>query len=587
VQNIARLILILVVSCSGIATRAQGFLKADGKRIVNVQGGNVLLRGVGLGGWMLQEGYMLHLNKDGQQHKIKERIEALVGKEQTDAFYKAWLSNNTTKSDIDSLHAWGFNSVRLPMHFNLFTLPVDEEPVAGKNTWLPVGFELTDSLIAWCRSNHMYVILDLHAAPGGQGNDLNISDRDPSKPSLWQSEANRQKTIALWQKIAARYANEPTVGGYDILNEPNWGFEDTLNDRNGLKEQKNEPLKQLLKDITQAIREVDKKHLIIIEGNGWGNNYHGMLGPWDNNMVLSFHKYWNYNDRQSIQHILDTRDQYNIPVWVGETGENSNTWFTEAIRLFEKNNIGWSWWPLKKLGNNNPLQIPSNPGYDSLVNYWTGKTNRPPEKNNVYAALMELAAHTKCENNIVHRDVIDAMMRQPFSDESKPFKENKISDGTILEAADYDLGANGFAYYDLDTANYYISTGKQSMGNRGRMYRNDGVDIYEDSIHKGKYYVGYIEDGEWLQYTIDVLTAGKYDLAFTIDPKNSNGVFSLTDDGIPLAANVPLRVGGATRAGENLVLKNIHLKAGIHRLRVLTIRGGYQFGRIQFYYRGA
>ena len=86
-------------------------------------------------------------------------------------------------------------------------------------------------------------------------------------------------------------------------------------------------------DITTAIREVDKKHIIIIEGNGWGNNYNGILPPWDNNMVLSFHKYWNFNDQESIEHILETRDQYNVPVWLGETGENSNVWFTEAIRL--------------------------------------------------------------------------------------------------------------------------------------------------------------------------------------------------------------------------------------------------------------
>ena len=279
----AKALLFLTISIFGLSTglKSQGFLKTDGQRIVNGQGDNVLLRGIGLGGWMLQEGYMLRLNKEGQQYRIKQRIALLIGEEETKAFYKAWLSNHTTKSDIDSLHAWGFNSVRLPMHYNLFTLPVDQEPEAGKNTWLTVGFALTDSLVSWCKANHMYVILDLHAAPGGQGNDLNISDRDPSKPSLWQSEADRQKTMALWQKIAARYANEPTVGGYDILNEPNWGFEDTVHDRNGLKEEKNVQLKQLLTDITHAIREVDKNHIIIIEGNGWGNNYKGMLGPWD------------------------------------------------------------------------------------------------------------------------------------------------------------------------------------------------------------------------------------------------------------------------------------------------------------------
>jgi aryl-phospho-beta-D-glucosidase BglC (GH1 family) len=560
--------------------KSQGFLKADGPRIVNGNGDNVLLRGVGLGGWMLQEGYMLHLNKQGQQHRIRQRIDSLIGEAGTKAFYTAWLSNHTTKSDIDSLHAWGFNSVRLPMHYNLFTLAADQEPAAGKNTWLSVGFVLTDSLVSWCKADHMYVILDLHAAPGGQGNDLNISDRDPSKPSLWQSETNRQKTIALWQKIAARYMNEPTVGGYDILNEPNWGFEDTLHDRNGLKEEKNIQLKQLLTDITHAIREVDKNHIIIIEGNGWGNNYKGMLGPWDNNMVLSFHKYWNLNDQQSIQHMVNFRNQYNIPVWIGETGENSNTWFTEAIRLFEKNNMGWCWWPLKKLGNNNPLQIKSNPSYDSLADYWNGKLSAPPAR--VYDALMELARQTKCENNIVHRDVIDAMIRQPFSDVAIPFKANKISDGSVIYVVDYDLGVNGAAYFDMDTANYRISTGKESMGNRGRTYRNDGVDIYEDSMQKGSFYVGHIEDGEWLQYTIDVLEAGNYNLKISVSAVHDTGALSVSagSGGEQQSINVPSTGGNGN--WQTIVAKNFLLKKGISHIRIRADKGGFNLKSIIF-----
>ena len=111
-KSIHLLLLISFFVVSGV--KSQGFLKADNKRIVNEKGENVILRGIGLGGWMVQEGYMLHLNNEGQQHKIRERIELLIGKEQTQEFYTAWLSNHTTKSDIDSLHAWGFNSVRLP-----------------------------------------------------------------------------------------------------------------------------------------------------------------------------------------------------------------------------------------------------------------------------------------------------------------------------------------------------------------------------------------------------------------------------------------------------------------------------------------
>ena len=196
---------------------AQGFLDVKGKHIINDQGEKVILKGMGLGGWMLQEGYMLRFPNEGQQYKIKAALEDLMGKDKTKEFYDAWLKNHTTKADIDSMKAWGFNSVRLPMHFNLYTLAIEEEPVKGQNTWLEKGFAITDSLLEWCKANEMYLILDLHAAPGGQGNDFNISDRDPSKPSLWDSEENRNKMIALWRKLAARYADEPWIGAYDII----------------------------------------------------------------------------------------------------------------------------------------------------------------------------------------------------------------------------------------------------------------------------------------------------------------------------------------------------------------------------------
>jgi len=567
-----------------IASFSQSFLKADGKKIMNEKGENVLLRGIGLGGWMLQEGYMLRLNNEGQQHKIRERIEKLLSREQADEFYDTWLSNHTTKTDIDSLKAWGFNSVRLPMHYNLYTLPIDKEPVQGQDTWLTKGFALTDSLLAWCKANHLYLILDLHAAPGGQGNDLNISDRDPSKPSLWDSEENRRKTIALWKKLAERYKDEPNIGGYDIINEPNWGFEDPANDKNGLKEQKNEPLRKLLVAITQAIREVDKKHIIIIEGNGWGNNYKGVLeeGLWDNNMVLSFHKYWNFNDQKSIEHIVKFRDQYNIPVWLGETGENSNTWFYEAIHLFETNNIGWAWWPLKKLGFNNPFQIRSNHNYDRLVDYWNGKATEPPKESDVYSGLLELATYTKSETNYVHRDVIDAMFRQPHSNTAIPFKENKIKPGVILQAVDYDLGRNGVAYFDNDTANYRISTGKGSVGNKGGVYRNDGVDIYKDSSHYESYYIGSMEDGEWLQYTVNNAQAGIYTLQLDVAANNGDGKLSIFVNDSPAAKNITIPSTGGEKKWGSVAIKNIRLNAGINRLKVYVEKGGFTFKEMKF-----
>lgn len=560
---------------------AQGFLRADGTKIVNEKGENILLRGYGLGGWMLQEGYMLRVHKEGQQYRIRERLEDLMGVKQTNEFYDLWLANHTRKIDIDSMKAWGFNSVRLPMHYNLYTLPIEKEPVKGQNTWLEKGFAMTDSLLAWCKANQMYLILDLHAAPGGQGNDLNISDRDPSKPSLWDSEENQQKTIALWKKLAERYVNEEWVAAYDLINEPNWGFDDPVNDKNGLKEKNNQPLKKLMVDITKAIREVDKKHIIIIEGNGWGNNYNGILPQWDNNMVLSYHKYWNYNDQASIAHMIKTRDQYNIPIWLGETGENSNVWFTEAIRLFETNNIGWAWWPLKKIGANNPMGIKSNLNYDSVVGYMNNGGNKPKESN-VYSGLMELATYAKLENTTIQRDVIDAMIRQPFSAESKPFKNHVVKNNSVINAVDYDLGRNGVAYFDTDTADYHISKAKHTGGNKGRTYRNDGVDIAKDHAAYEAYYVNNIEAGEWLTYTFNLEKSGNYTLKLRVASDNDSGRISLVIDGKSVASASPVPNTGGMTEFKFMEVKNISLKAGKQTIKVLADVGSFNFSQLQF-----
>ena len=141
------------------------------------------------------------------------------------------------------------------MHYNLFTLPIEEEPIPGENTWLDKGFGLTDSLVSWCAENDMYVILDLHAAPGGQGKDAGISDYDPSKPSLWESPENQAKTVALWKRLAEHYVDEPWIAGYDLINETNWEMPG------------NAPLRNLYQEITDSIRSVDDRHIIFIEGN--------------------------------------------------------------------------------------------------------------------------------------------------------------------------------------------------------------------------------------------------------------------------------------------------------------------------------
>ena len=560
----------------------QGILKANGKMIVNEKGNEIIFRGMGLGGWMLQEPYMLNLlGVSSAQYDIRKKIVALVGEENTKKFYEAWLHNHCTKSDIDSLAAWGFNSVRLPMHYNLFTLPVEKEPVPGKNTWLSKGFTVVDSLLSWCKADHIYLILDLHATPGGEGNDNAIADRDTLQPSLWQLQANQQKTIALWQKLATLYANEQWIGGYDLINEPNWGFQNP-NDAHGCDEKSNLQLKNLYKQITSAIREVDKRHIIFIEGNCWANNYEGIFPLWDKNMVISFHKYWNYTDKASIQKFIDYREKYNVPVWMGETGENSNAWFTNVVSLLEENKIGWAMWPLKKAGMNNPLQIKINDGFQKIINYWKGNAPKP-SATEAFAALMEFASNTNNKKNIVHRDVVDAMIRQVRSGITIPFKENTIKPNTILFAADYDIGRSGIAYHDKDSAEYWVSTNKRTPWNTGGQYRNDGVDIErcKDVITNG-YDVGWIETGEWLQYTINVPAEESFNINIRTSSKQNSAGLQLLINDIFSTSNILILQSSGSQEWKTITIKNVKFSKGWNRLRVLATAGGFNLNYLQF-----
>lgn len=574
-------IILLSLFLSSVASFSQhSFLHRSGQYIVDGKGQNIILRGMGLGGWMVQEGYMLKTDAfAGTQHKIKEKITDLIGAEDTEKFYKAYRTNGITKKDIDSLAAWGFNSVRLPMHYNLYTLPTEKEMTSGENTWLEEGFKMTDNLLQWCAENKMYLILDLHAAPGGQGKDANISDYDTTKPSLWESESNRNKMIALWTKLADRYKDNPWIGGYDLVNEPNWNFSGTH--KNGCDEKTNIPLRALQLSITQAIRKVDTNHIIIIEGNCWGNNYNGIFPLWDENMVLSFHKYWNHNDINSLQNILEYRTKYNVPIWLGESGENSNVWFKEAISLVESNNIGWAFWPMKKIENiAGVTSVTKSPGYDKLLEYWK-KGGEKPSQDFAKKTLMQLAENYKIENVTIKADVIDAMFRQIHTNDTKPYKKHRLP-GKIA-ATEYDLGTNGHAYLDKDIANYRTDTGKFEDWNKGYSMRNDGVDISpcNDSESNG-YQVSFIEDGEWLQFTTQVKKDGKYNVAIRYSNENKEaGKLHLEINNKTKSQSINLPSTGANKNWKTVILSNLELNSGENRIKVLFEKGGYNLNFLE------
>jgi hypothetical protein len=274
------------------------------------------------------------------------------------------------------------------------------------DTWKEDGFKRIDDLLAWTKANGMYLILDLHAAPGGQGNDLPIADRDPAK-ALAVAEPreppqDRRAVAQAGRPLQGRAGDRglrPDQRAQLGLRRPVWSRRGR---RSRLQGREAGALWDFYKELTAAVREIDKRHMIILEGNCWGNNYKGMPQAWDDNMALSFHKYWNVNDEASIAGVLKLREETGLPLWLGESGENSNAWFRDAIALVEKHEIGWAFWPLKKIGFNQPLEITPT----RLRPSWSRLRDQEPRPtaDEAYAVLMTLASQdVRFENNIPSR----------------------------------------------------------------------------------------------------------------------------------------------------------------------------------------
>jgi hypothetical protein len=539
----------------------QGFLKTSGIKIVDGNGQNVLLRGIGLGGWLVPEGYMLQTSSFANAAwQFREKIETLIGKAKTDEFFNLYRANFVTKKDVQKIAEWGFNSIRLPMHFNLLT------PQETPFSYSEEGFATIDSLLQWCEESKIYLILDLHAAPGGQSKD-NIADYNPAYLPLWEDAIAKQRTVYLWKTIAARYANKQWIGGYDLINETAY----TFNTGN------NQPLRDLFVSITSGIRAVDTNHIIFIEGNWYATDFNSLTPTWDNNMVYSFHKYWNATDYGSISYLISLRNSAQRPLWLGESGENSNQWFTDVIKLLESYNIGWAWWTLKKVEGNNSLMYVNKPAeYDYLLKYWSGQATKPSVDYAVNA-LTKFAKNLNIDSCKTNNGVIDAMFRQVKTTETLPFKSLTIPG--IIYAADYNIGQNGYAYKDND----YQNTGNNGSWNSGGQYRNDGVDIEKctDILTNG-YDVGWTNTGEYLNYTVNVEQTGTYNLALRIAANASGGKVLMRWDGVNIGTFIDIPATGGWTKWMSLPINNVELTKGKHTFSLNFYFGGFNVNFVKF-----
>src|SRR2546426_12297128 len=198
--------LLAVVLLSLVLSQADGqtrFATTRGAEVVSPDGRPLLLKGINLGNWLLPEGYMFKFKATNSPRLIQAAISELVGEDEARQFWKTYRDNYITRDDIRFIKQSGFNSVRVPFSYRLFVSEGEQQKLEGP------GYELLDHIVDWCRKEDLYVILDMHAAPGGQTGD-NIDD-SWGYPFLFESAESQALTVNIWRKIAARYEQEPAV----------------------------------------------------------------------------------------------------------------------------------------------------------------------------------------------------------------------------------------------------------------------------------------------------------------------------------------------------------------------------------------
>jgi hypothetical protein len=147
-----------------------------------------------------------------------------------------------------------------------------------------------------------------------------------------------------------------------------------------------------------------------------------------------------------------------------------------------------------------------------------------------------------------------------------PFGGTPISvgpSGATIQAENYDLGGEGLAYHDVEKAN---------LG--GAFRTTKGVDVQKTTDVVGTYNVGYAKAGEWLEYTINVKTAGKYAFDFRLASAGSNGKFHAAIDGTNVTGSLTVPNTGGWQIWKTLTKAGVSLAAGTHVLRIALDANG-------------
>ena len=343
-----------------------GLIQASGRSLYDAAGNRIQLLGITAGQILLQEGWMspfaLEPMKNADGSYVKDGGDNIQYPEFTEEEFRAALKANPNLQDVpmQELLSYyyscffteedfriikedlGLNTVRLPFYYlNILnedlTLKAEEE-----------AFSYLDWFVEQAGKQGLYVILDLHGAPGSQSG-YEHSGSAKREANLWNSPENVAATVALWDMVARHYTStRPDLGKwiatYDLLNEPTYTYKGITT----------KECWAVFDRIYDAIRANGDEHVITFcccwdfaalpdpELYGWENvQYQYHWYNWRNDL-LPYELFFAYQDLSNIG-----RD-YDVPVLIGEfTAFEDKAAWDKMLGLYDERNYSWTIWNYK------------------------------------------------------------------------------------------------------------------------------------------------------------------------------------------------------------------------------------------------
>ena len=137
----------------------------------------------------------------------------------------------------------------------------------------------------------------------------------------------------------------------------------------------------------------------------------------DDNVVYEFHKYWFDVNQNAVQNYVDFSNQHQVPIYLGESGENTDEWVHDFRSLLDDNNINWCFWPYKKMNNTKGIMTFDEPEDYQLISdyslsdrssYNKIRANKPDQAK-VQKALNIFLKNVLYKNNYPNKGYINAL----------------------------------------------------------------------------------------------------------------------------------------------------------------------------------